>query len=478
MLSSLNIIEQSKIQFGTSGARGLVSDFSIESCAAFTHSFIKYVSKNFNFTQIAIAIDNRPSSEFIAKACIEAIKNQGINPIYYGVLPTPALAYTAMNANIPCIMVTGSHIPFDRNGLKFYRPDGEITKSDEQEILHTDVKFKTPSNVESLLEPDASAALQYIERYISLFEPNFLAGKRIGIYEHSSAGRDIYSVILKKLGAEIISLGRSNEFVPIDTEAVSEEDKIKAKNWSRQYQLDAIFSTDGDGDRPLVADENGEWLRGDILGLLCSIEMDIEALAIPVSCNTIITSHNNFKCVKQTKIGSPYVIEEFKNLANIYQKVAGFEANGGFLLGTNITIRGKKLSALPTRDAVLPFLMLLSAAKEKNISQLVKDLPQRITFSDRIQNFSTEKSKSIIKNAQDNPMLLLRSLDFKDVRVSDLNTVDGLRITLSNGHIIHLRPSGNAPELRCYAEADDIETARSLVEQTLGRIKNFPNTLI
>lgn len=206
--------------------------------------------------------------------------------------------------------------------------------------------------------------------------------------------------------------------------------------------------------------------------------MDIEALAIPVSCNTIITSHNNFKCVKQTKIGSPYVIEEFKNLANIYQKVAGFEANGGFLLGTNITIRGKKLSALPTRDAVLPFLMLLSAAKEKNISQLVKDLPQRITFSDRIQNFSTEKSKSIIKNAQDNPMLLLRSLDFKDVRVSDLNTVDGLRITLSNGHIIHLRPSGNAPELRCYAEADDIETARSLVEQTLGRIKNFPNTLI
>ncbi|HGN9470605.1 TPA: phosphomannomutase [Providencia stuartii] len=475
---SSEVIKNSNITFGTSGARGLVTQFTRESCAAFTHAFIKCMSKNFNFTQIAIAIDNRPSSEFIAKACIEVIKNQGISPIYYGVLPTPALAYTAMNANIPCIMVTGSHIPFDRNGLKFYRPDGEITKSDEQEILHTDVEFKIPSNVDLLLEPDSSAALQYIERYISLFEPNFLAGKRIGIYEHSSAGRDIYSVILKKLGAEIISLGRSNEFVPIDTEAVSEEDKIKAKNWSRQYQLDAIFSTDGDGDRPLVADENGEWLRGDILGLLCSIEMDIEALAVPVSCNTIITSHNNFKCVKQTKIGSPYVIEEFKNLVNSYQKVAGFEANGGFLLGTNITIRGKKLSALPTRDAVLPFLMLLSAAKEKNISQLVKDLPQRITFSDRIQNFSTEKSKNIIKNAQDNPMLLLRSLDFKDVKVSDLNTVDGLRITLSNGHIIHLRPSGNAPELRCYAEADDIETARSLVNQTLDRIKNFPDTLI
>lgn len=473
MLSSLNIIEQSKIQFGTSGARGLVSDFSIESCAAFTHSFIKYVSKNFNFTQIAIAIDNRPSSEFIAKACIEAIKNQGINPIYYGVLPTPALAYTAMNANIPCIMVTGSHIPFDRNGLKFYRPDGEITKSDEQEILHTDVKFKTPSNVESLLEPDASAALQYIERYISLFEPNFLAGKRIGIYEHSSAGRDIYSVILKKLGAEIISLGRSNEFVPIDTEAVSEEDKIKAKNWSRQYQLDAIFSTDGDGDRPLVADENGEWLRGDILGLLCALEMGIEALAIPVSCNTAISSHDAFKCVKQTKIGSPYVIEAFSDLAKDYRKIAGFEANGGFLLGSNIEINGKQLSALPTRDAVLPFLMLLSAAKDKGIAKLVAALPQRITFSDRILNFATEKSKSILEKAKENPQHLLQHLGFGDEQLLDLNTIDGLRMTLSNGNIIHLRPSGNAPELRCYAEANDHQTAQSIVQLSLKNIQTF-----
>ena len=59
----------------------------------------------------------------------------------------------------------------------------------------------------------------------------------------------------ESLGAEVIRIGRSDEFVPIDTEAVEEEDKAKARYWSVKYRLDAIFSTDGDGDRPLVADE-------------------------------------------------------------------------------------------------------------------------------------------------------------------------------------------------------------------------------
>ncbi|MCO7034808.1 phosphomannomutase, partial [Vibrio paracholerae] len=141
----------------------------------------------------------------------------------------------------------------------------------------------------------------------SLFEPELLKGKRIGIYEHSSAGRDIYQGLFQALGAEVISLERTDEFVPIDTEAVAELDKIKARAWSNEHNLDFIFSTDGDGDRPLVADENGEWLRGDILGLLCAKEMNVEALAIPVSCNTIIEASPEFKAVTKTKIGSPYV---------------------------------------------------------------------------------------------------------------------------------------------------------------------------
>lgn len=294
MLITSKVIAESGIQFGTSGARGLVEHFTPEVCEAFSHAFLTTVANDFDFTRVAVAIDNRPSSYAMAQSCIEAIKSRGYDVSYYGVIPTPALAFSAMQDSIPCIMVTGSHIPFDRNGLKFYRPDGEITKADEQSILSSSIEFRTSSQLLELVT-DKKAETQYIERYTRIFEADMLKGKRIGIYEHSSAGRDIYQGLFESLGAEVISLERTDEFVPIDTEAVAESDKANARKWSKQYNLDFIFSTDGDGDRPLVADENGEWLRGDVLGLLCSKALQIEALAVPVSCNTIIADPLNLR---------------------------------------------------------------------------------------------------------------------------------------------------------------------------------------
>lgn len=472
MLITSKVIADSGIQFGTSGARGLVEHFTPEVCAAFSHAFLTTVESDFDFAKVVVAIDNRPSSYAMAQSCIEAIKSRGYDVSYYGVLPTPALAFSAMQDSIPCIMVTGSHIPFDRNGLKFYRPDGEITKADEQSILNSSVDFRVPTQLSELVV-DEKASNQYIERYNSLFESDMLQGKRIGIYEHSSAGRDIYQGLFESLGAEVISLERTDEFVPIDTEAVAESDKEKARVWSKQYNLDFIFSTDGDGDRPLVADENGEWLRGDVLGLLCSKALQIEALAVPVSCNTIIADSPEFKVVSKTRIGSPYVIAEFAELSNSYRRIAGFEANGGYLLGSDVSVNGKSLKALPTRDAVLPALMLLSLAKTSSIKSLVDQLPQRFTHSDRIQNFPTEKSLAILEHGKMNPEELLLKLGFTDLKVECTNTTDGLRLSLTNDVIIHLRPSGNAPELRCYAEAASFDTAKALVNSVLSRVKQL-----
>lgn len=472
MLVSGNVIAESGVAFGTSGARGLVTQFKPDVCAAFTHSFVEVMKRSFEFQQMAIAIDNRPSSYAMAMACAKALEQQGIEAVYYGVVPTPALAYVAMQANIPCIMVTGSHIPFDRNGLKFYRPDGEISKADEQAILSEQVEFEPVVNLPELSASPA-AAQEYMQRYSSLFDTPWLIGKRIGIYEHSSAGRDLYGDLFEGLGAEVVALERSDEFVPIDTEAVSDEDKAKARAWSEAHNLDAIFSTDGDGDRPLIADEKGEWLRGDILGVLCSKALEAEALATPVSCNTVIESSGFFKHVERTRIGSPYVIAEFDKLAKEYASVAGFEANGGFLLGSDVELNGKALKALPTRDAVLPALMVLAAAGEKPISALVNALPQRITFSDRIKEFPTERSKAILANAKQDPAQLLAQLGFSGVELSSVDETDGLRMSLADGRIVHLRPSGNAPELRCYAEADSEADARACVELALSNIQKI-----
>ncbi|MFM4774580.1 phosphomannomutase [Aeromonas veronii] len=470
--NSSKLIAEAGIAFGTSGARGLVVDFTPEVCAAFTHAFVAVLRQEFASKKLALAIDNRPSSYAMAQACAAALLQAGVEPIYYGVIPTPALAYQSMQDNMPCIMVTGSHIPFDRNGLKFYRPDGEITKADELAILAAEVEFDTlPVLPELIASPRASKS--YCARYASLFAADMLAGKRIGIYEHSSAGREIYAPLFKSLGAEVVRIERSDQFVPIDTEAVGEEDKAKARLWSAQYRLDAIFSTDGDGDRPLVADEHGEWLRGDILGLLCAISLNIEALAIPVSSNTVIARCGRFDCVRLTKIGSPHVIAEFAQLAKQYQRVAGFEANGGFLLGSDIDVNGQLLAALPTRDAVLPFLMLLVTVGKGSISPLVAAWSTRYTHSDRIQNFATAHSQVILAEGIADPQALLNKLGLIDCTVNLVDTTDGLRLTLNNSVIIHLRPSGNAPELRCYVETDNMEFAQKLVLKILYEISKL-----
>ncbi|MDK9759302.1 phosphomannomutase, partial [Vibrio sp. D173a] len=175
MLNTKDIIQSSGIQFGTSGARGLVEQFTPEVCSAFAHAFISIMARQFSFTQVAVAIDNRPSSPSMAQAIVSAIESLGFEAVYYGVIPTPALAYTAMQANMPSIMITGSHIPFDRNGIKFYRPDGEISKSDEQAILTESVAFDIEHH-QSQLNVNQSAAKSYEERYSALFDRSFLQG--------------------------------------------------------------------------------------------------------------------------------------------------------------------------------------------------------------------------------------------------------------------------------------------------------------
>ncbi|MEI8631908.1 hypothetical protein P4S72_07065 [Vibrio sp. PP-XX7] len=121
---------------------------------------------------------------------IKAAQDLGLEIIYCGALLTPALAYYGMRAAIPSIMVTGSRIPFDRNGFKFYTATGEITKADEQRIQDVMLGDKVNDfGLESLPPSDPGAKALFQKRYTDLFPATVLQGKRIGIYEHSSVGR-------------------------------------------------------------------------------------------------------------------------------------------------------------------------------------------------------------------------------------------------------------------------------------------------
>jgi phosphomannomutase len=322
----------------------------------------------------------------------------------------------------------------------------------------------------SLPVEDASAFDAYVARYLDFFPGDCLGGLYVGSYEHSNVAREAFHAILTGLGAQVERLGYSDTFIPVDTEAIRAEDVLLARDWAATGKFDALVSADGDGDRPLVADERGEWLRGDIAGILCARELSATGVVTPVSCNTAVEKCGWFDQVLRTRIGSPYVIEGMQQLLGRgLGPVVGYEANGGFLTASDIVRDGKCLPALPTRDAVLVAVTILLSTKRRGvpISRLAADLPQRFTASDRIKDFPTELSQARLTALSsgdiDHDKEVLNAAFAESFgTVAEIDTTDGLRVTFLNGEIAHLRPSGNAPELRAYTEADTPERAAEM----------------
>ena len=470
----------SGVKFGTSGVRGLVANMSNEICYAYTTAFLQEVLRKHNAAnqpdtvfKVILGHDLRPSSPHIASICAAAIRDAGSQVVYAGALPTPALAYCAQLQNASAVVVTGSHIPFDRNGIKFYGTQGEISKADELAIQHAVIDVPDALMSYTLPIPDSSVEAQYIKRYVDFFGNVDFKGLRIAIYEHSGVARDLLRKLLETLGVEVITLGRTDDFVPIDTEAVRPEDIVQASNWAKEYDFDAIFSTDGDADRPLIGDEKGQWLRGDIVGILCAKYLAASVVVTPVSSNSLTEKSAWFSQVIRTRIGSPYVIAAMEEASgHTAGLVVGFEANGGVLVGSDSVLEGKKLDALATRDAVLPMLATLAMAQQQNckLSDLLAGLPSRYTFSDRLQNFPNQQSAQLLALLQKDVQQAQRIMAPLAGGIVATDVTDGLRVSFSNGDIVHLRASGNAPELRCYAEADTHENAKLLCDTCLVRV--------
>ena len=135
--------------------------------------------------------------------------------------------------------------------------------------------------------------------------------KTIVLYQHSAVGRDIVQKIFEGLGADIVPIERSDKFIAVDTEKVSIDTTSLLQKASMEHKPFAIITTDGDSDRPLLADENGSFLPGDKLGALVSMFLNPDFVAIPISANDAVVNSLGKRGIKviQTKIGSPYIID-------------------------------------------------------------------------------------------------------------------------------------------------------------------------
>jgi phosphomannomutase len=477
-----DLMAEYDVRFGTSGIRGLVDNLTDRLVYGATLGFIDHLRDQNLLREDAtmgIGGDLRPSTGRLMDAAARATTDAGLRVDFLGRVPSPAVAQWGISRGLPTVMVTGSHIPADRNGLKYTRPDGEILKADEQAIRARTVEigdlFEPDGSFRSrarLTAVDETARAEYRDRLIDFFGRGALAGLTVGVYQHSAVGRDDMVAILEALGATAVPLGRSERFVPVDTEAIRPEDVRLASDWSRQHGFDAIVSTDGDSDRPLVADEHGVWLRGDVAGILTASYLGIDAVALPVSCNTAVDSCGRFAKVLRTRIGSPFVIEGMDQLRREgHSQVGGYEANGGFLVATPVALNGRILSPLPTRDAILVQLAILAMAAEQQttVRALVNQLPPRHTASDRLKEFPTDRSSALLSHlAGGGTTVQAAALGLGPGSVMSFDQTDGLRMQLDSGEIVHLRPSGNAPEFRCYAEAATQDRASALVQATIS----------
>ena len=543
--------EPRPLQFGTSGRRGLLLDLTQLEIYINALAELEYLQSlplreggiipgdDFYFgadlrpSSTAIAMRSPPRGE-LAQAIEAAIRAAGMRPVYCGALPTPALTAFALARGKGSIMVTGSHIPFDRNGYKTNTSAGELLKCHEQPInAHVlavrERMYAQPADTSpfgangqfkdgprELPEVDLAATEAYVSRYLDFMGPEALSGLKVVAYQHSAVGRDLLPRILRELGAEVFPAGRSEVFVPIDTENIDAAQLEVMQGMieevvARHGPVDALVSTDGDSDRPLVlgvdpATGRPRFFGGDLLGMVTADFLNADAVVVPISCNDAIDQGAQRHIVEpKTRIGSPFVIAGMQQAAaRGRQAVCGWEANGGFLTATPITRNGRTLPALPTRDALLPIIAVLASARasQRPLVTLFEQLPRRFSRAALLKDFPREQSLALLRQltpmnpevcevvfgadddvdccsaaretvpvtAEEAEMLLsirarlqshfTRNGGFGEIR--RLNYLDGLRIHFDNGDVAHIRPSGNADELRIYAVADTQERADAI----------------
>jgi len=442
----------------------------------YTEGFARRLrATGFQQGKIFVGRDLRDSSQAIAEDCMAALAAAGFQPVDCGPIPTPALAFYARQHGGAALMVTGSHIPADRNGIKFYGPKGEIDKADEAAITfhvaELSDQYPWPPARADWQTAHEEALAAFRDRIDGILPPRALSGMRLGVYQHSTVAAGLLVEVLRSYGADVVPVGKTETFVPVDTEAVGQETMAKMKDWVREFKFDALLSADADADRPLVIDENGELFRGDLIGLATALFLRADIVVTPVTSNSGISEAFGFS-VKRTKVGSPFVIAGMDAARQAGGTVVGFEANGGVLLGSDCPVNGRVLSALPTRDSFLPILAVLGtmASTGKTLSNLRETWNLPVCASERLENFPVEKSRGLMGRLTDREALRQFLAPFGSV--ADVDETDGLRARMASGEIIHLRPSGNAPEFRCYAEAASHDRATEIVAIALERARD------
>ncbi|KAF0993575.1 phosphoglucosamine mutase [Geobacillus sp. TFV-3] len=433
--------------FGTDGVRGVANReltpelaFQIGRCGGYV------LTKSAERPKVLIGRDTRISGHMLEGALVAGLLSIGAEVMRLGVISTPGVAYLtkALGAQAG-IMISASHNPVQDNGIKFFGPDG-FKLSDEQEA---EIEALIDSAEDMLPRPIGAGLgqvndyfeggqkyLQYLKQTID--EEDF-SGMKIALDCAHGATSSLATYLFADLDADVVTMGASPNGLNIN-EGVGSTHPEALAAFVKEKGADVGLAFDGDGDRLIAVDENGNIVDGDQIMYICAKYLkETGRLKQQTVVSTVMSNLGFYKALEaqgiksvQTAVGDRYVVEEMKK--NGYN--LGGEQSGHIIF----------LDYNTTGDGMLTALQLVNIMKIKGkpLSELAGEMKK---YPQLLVNVRVKEKEKVMENEQ-----------VKSVIAEVEAEMNG------NGRVL-VRPSGTEPLVRIMAEAPTEEACRTYVER-------------
>lgn len=441
--------------FGTDGVRGIANTeltanlaYNLGRAGAFVLSDAK------DKPTILVGKDTRISGDMLESALVAGICSVGARAICVGVVPTPAIAYLTRYYNADAgVVISASHNPVEYNGIKFFNKDGYKLHDSVEDKIENLIK----NNLEGIPFPSGTeiGTKEYkhkaIEDYINYLKESVdadLTGLKIAI--DCAEGASYYSApkILKDLGADVFVIHNNPDGTNINKDCGSTH-MGELRSFTRSIGCDIGFALDGDADRCLAVDENGEYINGDhIISILSkslkeegNLKEDTAVVTVMSNMGLDIASEELGINLIKTKVGDRYVLEEM--LKGGY-KIGGEQSGHVILLDYNTTGDGL-MTALS-----LSKVLKKSGKKASELRSQMKVLPQ------------------VLVNAKvANNMKNLHEID-DEIK----SAIEKVEEELHGRGRVLIRASGTEPLIRVMLEGEDLEAIEAMANSIAKLIEN------
>jgi len=453
----INNDQKARRLFGTNGIRGVPNeDLTPEFC---THVG-QAIGTVFQTKNIAMGRDTRVSGEMVWSAVESGILSTGVNVTDLGILPTPALQYYCKIHAVYGVIITASHNPPKFNGIKCIDRDGTEMRREDEEKIESVVEqssFRKVSGKECGLRTFYPSAVDdYIDGIRKVVTPENIkkSAFRVAIDTGNGAAFRSSPELLTGLNCKVVTLNANPDgnFTSRNSEP-KPENLVDLIALMKTGRFDLGVAHDGDADRCVFVDENGNFVDGDrSLALIVKYFTSRGSKVVtPVSssdCIEDVCTKNGAVLVK-TRVGAPIVSRTM-----IKEKaLVGGEENGGIIYGRHQYCRDGAMA--------MGLVLDLMAREKKKLSVLLEELPQYNMYKTSME--LTEDWNEIRKRI------------LSGSGAEEIDFTDGLKVYLKEGWVL-VRPSGTEPIMRIFAQAKTQEKAKELAEFIKGFVSPASTT--